>query len=101
MILARARCGLRSEAVALADALVKQSPADPRILYHAAAGYALCLESVRGEQGKQLEDKALDALERAVKHGWKDVVALERDPDLAALRNRSRVTALIGRLKNK
>jgi len=45
-------------------------------------------------------NEALSSLERAVEHGWRDLVHLSIDPDLESLRATARYRALVRRLKD-
>ncbi len=92
VMLAEARCGQHAEAAERAAKLRKLAPNDPRILFFAASGYAVCAGAIGVGPSKDaaLHAKyialALETLSQAMAHGYRDVIALEHDPDLAAVR---------------
>ncbi len=64
-------------------------PNDPLVYYNLACSYAL-LKNI---------DAAFDALEKAIALGYNDIYHLERDKDLAFLREDIRYHKLIGKIK--
>ncbi len=113
LMLVRGRCGRHVEAAKQAGAWHTQAPADPSILFCVACGYALCVPAV--EHGKTKEqltaedralqqryaDAALEALAQAVERGYRDLVAVQVDPDLDALRNQARYPAVLEKFKQQ
>jgi DUF4097 and DUF4098 domain-containing protein YvlB len=64
--------------------------------YRAVATYNLgCAWALKGETAK-----ALDALDRAIDFGFKDITQFESDGDLHSLRNENRFQQMLSRLKN-
>src|SRR5262249_43574403 len=106
LMFALARCGRHGEAAAIADKLRERAAADPGMLFYAACGYALCAGALddpatggspeaRGRYG----DRAVEVLGQAIRAGYRDVVALETDPDLTPIRKDPAFVALIERLR--
>jgi hypothetical protein len=110
-MLALARCGDHAEAARAAADLGRPESGDPSILFGAACGYALCVAGVT--QGKSpdaltAEDRkvqdgyaaaAVELLTRAVALGYKDLVALEIDPDLLPLHEYPAYRQLLDRVR--
>src|SRR5262249_9360989 len=72
-----------------------------RVLFHCACGYALCSAAASNDPEKagRYAQAALGALDRAIARGWRDAVALERDPDLDPVRGRPGYAALLRKLR--
>jgi tetratricopeptide (TPR) repeat protein len=70
------RKGWFEKGLRLDERLAGLKPSDPFILYNLSCSYALLNQ----------EQKALDALKRALDFGYEDLDWMEEDPDLAALR---------------
>ncbi|MCU0961386.1 MAG: protein kinase [Pirellulaceae bacterium] len=113
LMLAHARCGHHQQAAALAGRLQQQAADNPGTLFYVACGYALSAGAVRqaaeaaaspSDDLRQLPDQyaasALEALTTAVRLGYRDVVALETDPDLEPIRQLPAFTQLIAGLKS-
>jgi tetratricopeptide (TPR) repeat protein len=93
-----ARCGQRQAAAKMAEEIHKKSPKDVGTLVDLMRCYALCNLAVGGpddkttptaEQAKLREAYAASAancLEQAIANGCKDVVEVETDPDIDAIR---------------
>jgi serine/threonine-protein kinase len=93
-----ARCGDHVVASGLAEEFRQRKLESPDIVYTLGTTYALCIPAVaHGKKPGQLTSEeqatqkryaslALESLKKAIAHGYKDTVALERDPDLAPLR---------------
>lgn len=67
------------------------SPENPRVLYHLACAYS--------QDGKKKD--AIEALQNAVEKGFKDVLALETDPDLEPIRKEPAFQGLVEKLKKE
>src|SRR5262249_42882124 len=78
-----------AEAAAEATRRSKLWPEDPTQLYDVACELALCIPLAGSEAEREgYSSRAMDALGKAVRLGWKDVAHIEADPDLAPLRSR-------------
>jgi serine/threonine protein kinase/tetratricopeptide (TPR) repeat protein len=103
--------GQHLPAAEAAEKLRALGPTNPRYIYNVACLYALCVSSV--DQGKSLQQltpeetvakrryaaRAIESLTSAVKFGYRDMVQIETDPDLASIRQEEGYRALIARLK--
>jgi serine/threonine-protein kinase len=99
---ALARCGRDAEAAGRAEALRKDAPRSAGARFDAACCYAVCAgkaaDTVRQAEYRR---KAVAALREAAGPGYKDVAALETDPDLDALRGDAGLEALLAELKKR
>jgi predicted esterase len=68
---------------------LEASPRDVAALYNLACCYALVGDKVR----------SLEALDRAVDAGYRDLGHVRQDPDLAAVRNEARFATIVARLE--
>jgi hypothetical protein len=112
-MIVQARCGLRREAAQIAQELRQESPNNPSLLFQIACCYALCVPGAPGrssaparaagnpdEMPRDLGKDALDALRLAVGAGYKDVTAIEHDPDLDPIRDRADFQEFLEALKS-
>jgi tetratricopeptide (TPR) repeat protein len=99
LMVSLARCGRHERAVALAEELGTAGRKGPFLLFHIACCYALCVPAVSGELRQRYTGKAVEALGQAVALGYRDVVDIETDPDLDAIRGESGYRAVIERLQ--
>jgi eukaryotic-like serine/threonine-protein kinase len=106
LLFALARCGERKEAITIAERLRERGPNDPSMQFSIACGLALCADIPDQSVGQSLEkqrkedrETAIRSLERAVRFGYRDVVAIETDPDLAAIRSEPAFASLLERLR--
>jgi eukaryotic-like serine/threonine-protein kinase len=99
---ALARCGRAAEAVGRVEALCKDAPRSAGARLDAACCYAVCAART-ADTARQAEyrRKAVAALREAAGPGYKDVAALETDPDLDALRGAPEFKALLAELKKR
>ena len=94
-----ARCGFREAAVKMAEEIHKKSPKDVDTLLNIMRCYALC-SAAAGAQDKKTIPTAEQAksrnadvasaasfLDQAVANGCRDLVDVETDPDIDAIRN--------------
>ena len=79
------RKGWFDKGLLLDKKLARLSPSDPVILYNLSCSYALLNQ----------EQKALEALKRALDLGYQDLDWMEEDPDLAGLRGKDGYKELI------
>jgi serine/threonine-protein kinase len=94
-----ARCGFHEAAVKKAEEIHEQSPRDVDTLLNVMRCYALCSAAAGGRDEKtipavekaKLRDayaaSAASCLEQAIASGFRNVVDVETDPDIDALRN--------------
>ena len=81
--------GMHEKGLQMDQRLSRLRPKDPLVHYNLACSYAL-MKNI---------DAAFEALEKAVMLGYNDVYHLERDRDLALIRNDVRYSKLIERMK--
>jgi tetratricopeptide (TPR) repeat protein len=94
LMIARAPCGQHQIASKTAEELITKPPLDARVYFQAACGFALCAgaaaEAPASPQATALigryTEKAFRALRLALGAGWKNLVDVETDPDLDAVR---------------
>ncbi len=79
-----------AEAAAEATRRSKLWADDPNQLYDVACELALCIPLAGSSAADRIDysERAMDALRKAVRLGWKDIAHIEADPDLAPLRSR-------------
>jgi tetratricopeptide (TPR) repeat protein len=107
-----ARCGEYGRAAEMAGRVRKQSGTDLGSLIDVACCFAICSDVVAAskpageltpEQSRLREHyagQALEALQAAVARGYRDVVNLETEPDLDAVRERPNFKALLDALNH-
>jgi tetratricopeptide (TPR) repeat protein len=79
------------EAATLYEVAAAIRPEDPVALYNLA-----CAQALAGDR-----KRALATLDRSVKAGWEDAAQMEKDPDLASLRQEKAFTELLDRIRQK
>jgi tetratricopeptide (TPR) repeat protein len=91
LMLACARAGDDREAARIAEEQVRKRAAkDADKVFQIACCYALCVEAAREESDKSAyAAKSMEALGQAWALGFRDVAALDTDPDLDPLRPRA------------
>ena len=111
LIHVQARLGKHAEAFAAAEGLVERVAGDSSGLYNLVCGYALCANAVRNgmsvdqlsDEDRSLHDRythrAVETLASAIEKHYKDIVQLETDPDLEALRGIDEFESLLRQLK--
>src|SRR5262245_57300361 len=87
LMLALAHCGKHAEATAIATKLLG-GVTDAELLIDVARCYAQCATGSVGDEGLQQRytKEAIQATEKAVKQGYRDVVYLSTEADLDPLR---------------
>jgi tetratricopeptide (TPR) repeat protein len=96
-----ARCGNHARATEIAETVRKRSPKDEESLVKVACCYALCASDGTGspppdrKTQEQHRAKALDALRQAVTNNYRDVVAIETEPDLDPIREDPRLKTVV------
>jgi serine/threonine-protein kinase len=100
LMLVLPRCGQHAKAAEEAAKLRKSNSADREVLVEIAQCYAQCAAAVPGEPAlaRQYREKAHEALTQALAQGYKDLVILETEPDLDALRDQPTFRALLATL---
>ncbi len=94
LMIARARCGQHELASKTAKEQIASPPTDARVYFQAACGFALCAGAVAEKpatpESKALTvsytESALESLRLALAAGWKNLVDVQTDPDLDAIR---------------
>jgi tetratricopeptide (TPR) repeat protein len=92
LMLVQAGCGEHTAAAPMAALLLEAGSAQKpgaqqhRLLFLAAAGYALSAAAIDPAKRKEYLEKALHALQLAIANGYRNSVELETDPDLDPLR---------------
>jgi tetratricopeptide (TPR) repeat protein len=102
LMLVQGRCGQEAEATRIADRLRTRAPHDPSVFVALACGYAVCIPAI-GEPARRCDhvEKAGAALRQAIALGYRDVFALETEPDLQALQRFPVYKALLTQLAKK
>jgi eukaryotic-like serine/threonine-protein kinase len=107
LMLARARCGQHHVASKTAEELIKEPPLDAKIYFFAACGFSLCAGAVADEPvtpeahalAGSYTASAFKSLRLALEAGWKNLVDVETDPDLDAVRNAPGYEAVVAEFR--
>jgi serine/threonine-protein kinase len=100
LLLALARCGQVQEAATGAEQLRQQAAQNQQLLYFVACVYALCSAAAQNpDEGQVYQGAALRTLRQALALGWKDLIGLETNPDLDAIRQHPDYAALVAELQ--
>jgi tetratricopeptide (TPR) repeat protein len=101
LMLVMPHCGQHEQAAALAEKLRNGREKDPEVLFNIARGYTQCAVAAGNDSTlrREYEQKALAALQSAVDHGYKDVMTLEKEPELDPIRDRPEFKKLLERVK--
>jgi serine/threonine-protein kinase len=112
LMISQARCGNYQQARAAADAVRRRAPRDPSALLSAAYCYAACIETVRAKAHasemaaptaealcRDLMAAAVNCVDQAISHGYKDGFSLKHSPDLAALQGSREYMDALEKLK--
>ena len=104
-----ARRGRLTDAATTAQKLLELTPEDPDNLYNVACCYALCVAGVAKEkkelstaeesERRHYADRAIAILHESIVAGFKDVVQMQKDRDLTAIREHPVYKELVERLK--
>jgi tetratricopeptide (TPR) repeat protein len=95
LMIARARCGQHQIASKTAQELITKPPLDARVYFQAACGFSLCAGAVAAGPASheatalagRYTESALKSLRLALGAGWKNLVDVQTDPDLDAVRD--------------
>ncbi len=103
LMLVLPRCGQHARAAELAAKIQQRPNIDREELIEVAQCYSQCAAAASPDSNlsQQYIEKALRAIDQAIGKGYKDVVVLETEPDLGALRGRTEFQALLARLKDR
>ncbi len=85
------RAGMHKEGMMVDEQLVQLRPSDPIVLYNLGCSYSLMGDI----------DRAFRAVKKAINCGYSDFRHLEKDEDLANLREDRRFQEYLSRAKNK
>jgi len=96
---AQARSRHFPEAEKEAHVLLEQWPDHPEVRLQVARCYALCLATTDKTSQQRCATRALDLLRQAADQGYRNVVALETDPEWELLQNQADFAALVKRIK--
>jgi hypothetical protein len=104
--LALARAGQHAEAVAAAEEVLRPGNADAVTRYAAACVYARAAAQAAKEaapqssslRAEQYAGRAVELLRQAVQQGYKNLAHLQKDADLAGLRQRPDFQQLLAEL---
>ena len=107
LMIARARCGQHQLASKTAEELITMPPLDARIYFQAACGFSLCAgavaEAPASPEAKALvrryTESAVKSLRLALGAGWKNLVDVETDPDLDAVRHAPGFDAIVAEFR--
>ena len=107
LMLARARCGKYQEAAKIAEKLISAPPLDARVYFFAACGFSLCAGALAEEPAtpeakalaKSYTESAFKSLRLALAAGWKNLVDVQTDPDLDAVRSAPGFDAVVAEYK--
>jgi eukaryotic-like serine/threonine-protein kinase len=101
LIVVLPHCGQHQRAAEMADRQRASATADSELLMEMACCYAQCAAAATSDAALRqvYADKAIAAIQDAAAQGYKDVVVLETDPDLAPIRHEAGYLALVETLK--
>ncbi len=109
LMIARARCGQHKIASETAKELITSPPldVDVRVYFYAACAFSLCAGALAEEPpspetkalARGYTESALKSLRLALGAGWKDVVDVETDPDLDAIRGAPGFDAIVAEFR--
>ncbi len=111
LMIALARCAQHVAAANVAAELGSRTAEDPSVLYQIACGYSLCSAAVvhgKADADRKTDERnqmdlyarqAIQAVREAIAKGYKDRMALETDPDLLPIRDRTEFREVIETLK--
>src|SRR5262249_45234016 len=101
LLLVLPRCGQHARAAELAGEIEKGAKIDRDLLILLAQCYAQCAAAVpeQAELRSRYSPRALATLTAALANGYGDLVFLETEPDLDALRGHAEFTSLLTRLR--
>jgi hypothetical protein len=103
LMLALSHCGKHERAAAMAEEIRLGKEKDPELLLNVGYCYAQCAAVAGIDSGlkNQYEQKAVTAVQTAIKHGYKDLTTLETEPDLDPIRKNPDFGKLLTQLKAK
>jgi tetratricopeptide (TPR) repeat protein/predicted Ser/Thr protein kinase len=99
--LALAHCSRRDEARGKAEELLHKAADRPAILLPLARTFAACATSEPDADRRRDLSRMTDVLAAAVHHGYRDVVVMRTDPDLALFQTEPAFQALLHELEAK
>lgn len=109
VVQSQARAGEHADAFELGQSLLPRIGEDSSKLFSLVCGFAICVASANNQAGgsstgtetqtERYTDAAIETLQLAVKYHFKDLMALETDPDLAAIRDDPRFIEIVEQIK--
>jgi serine/threonine-protein kinase len=101
LMLVLPHCGKHEQGAALAEKLRTGKEKDREVLLNISRCYTQCAAAVGSDSvlRHQYEQKGLAALRAAIDQGYKDIFALEHDPELEALQDHPEYKQLLAKLK--
>jgi serine/threonine-protein kinase len=98
-----ARRGQHARAAEIAARVAQQSPKNGAILIEVACCYAQCSAAATDDPAlrEAYARRAVEALRQAIEPDFKDVVALETEPDLEPIRRHAGFQAVLAELKRR
>jgi tetratricopeptide (TPR) repeat protein len=112
LMISQARCGNYRQAAGAVGDLRKRAPKDPSALIAAARCYGACIQAVQAsieagqakpaeaaELCRQYTNGAVECVDQAVAHGYKDAFVLEHQPDLQTLQSSAAYQKTLDKLR--
>jgi serine/threonine protein kinase/tetratricopeptide (TPR) repeat protein len=101
LMLVLARVGETDEADGIAKGLLENSGDDREVLINVARAWTQCSRSEKADEARRerFVRQAIAAIQSAVEHGYRDRMAVQTEPDLAALEKQPEFVRLLDQLR--